>query len=318
MNQVRDISRYSKSTVIVQRSMNKWVQKFLGILAAQGESALLTEISKLNFSVGYLNSIIRLMEKHIVENNMNIELSNEIQKLRKRKRVNKKRKNHYYEGIRKMVLFALKQVSEITKNKLTGELIPRCTLEAYVLIILVFLTALRSNEVTQLSVHDLYKIKNKQVIYIRIKKKQKPVIVGIMQDFFDLVYPTLIYILAEAYDQIVPSHRLNARFPMAIDKENFINNPHVSVLADTKLFSCHKSTLNKEIKEMYEKVNGGVCANESVGAQGVRCLILTELISIGDPEIAAYFTRHQNPLTTTTHYNEPSISEGMNYLTNAL
>lgn len=318
MNQeqrVRDVAKYSISTINVQRSMMKWVDKFILILSTRGTEALLKEISDVNFSVGYLNSILRMMELKIVTDELKLVIPEAITKLRKRKRVEKKRHSVYYEGVRKMVIFVLKQVSDIRQYKLTnGDLIVRARLEAYVMIILVFLTALRSNEVTQLTIHDLYKIKQKLPVYIKIKKRKRPVVIGIVPDLFELMYPLLIYIIAEGYDQIIPNDKLAIRFPTSHDKSQFLVAPHESPIRDNRLFSCHKSTLNKEIKEIYTKVNGMEHSKEPIGVQGVRKLILTELINVGDPEIAAYFTRHQNPSTTVNFYNYPNPTEAFDTL----
>lgn len=318
MERIRDISQYSKSTLNVQKSTNKWVEKFINILKDEGEMALSAEIAKTNFSVGYLNSIIRTMELRILQQNLNLRIPEKIKNLRKRKRINKKRHHQYHETLKNVVFFALKQISQIHQNKLSnGELITRSTLEAYVMIILVFMTALRSNEVTQLTIHDLYKIKNQMPIFIRIKKRQKPIVIGIMQDMFNLIYPTIIYILAEAYSQILPNANISARFMTQQDKDTFLLMPHTSPIADNILFSCHKSTLNKEIKNIYQKVNEGKFKGESVGVQGIRSLVLTELISIGDPQIAQLFTRHQNSKTTTTFYNNPDPVEGFDLIAGA-
>jgi integrase len=312
---VRDVSKYSKSTINVQKSMIKWVNKYIAILTNQNSEALMKEISNSNFSVGYLSSILRMMELKIVSENLQIVIPDTIRNLRKRKRVKKKRRSMYYEGVRKMVLFVLKQISDIRQFKLsTGELVTRAQLEAYVMIVLVFLTALRSNEVTQLTVHDLYKIKEKLPVYVKIKKRKRPVVIGIVPDFFELMYPLLIFILAEGYDQIIPNEKLSSRFATLHDKQQFILKPNESTIRDNSLFTCHRSTLNKEIKNIYTKVNGEEHSNESVGVQGVRSLILTELINVGDPEIAAYFTRHRNPNTTTTYYNNPNPVEAFDKL----
>lgn len=311
---LRDIAKYSTSTINVQKSMMKWVDKFLEILMSpRGGAELINIISELNFSVGYLNSIIRLMEMKVIKDNLNITIPDEILKLRKRKRVEKKRHVVYYEGVRKMVLFVLKQMKDIREYKLSsGELIVRARLEAYVMIALVFLTALRSNEVTNLTIHDLYLIKSQQPVYVKIKKRKSPTIIGIIPDFFEVIYPLLIYILAEAYDQIRPSDKLTIRFATKNDKQTFLLAPHESTLRDNRLFSCHKSTLNKEIKDIYIKVNGTEHSNDPIGVQCVRKLILTELINVGDPEIAAIFTRHQKSSTTTTYYNYPNPADAFN------
>jgi integrase len=312
---IRDVTRYSNSTLNVQKSMSKWVTKFLGILDVNGGNALMNAIMEANFSVGYLNSIIRMMEVRVVSENLNLKIPPEVILLRKRKRTKKKRKTVYYEGVRKMVLFVLKQVSDVKEFKLSsGDLITRARLEAYVMIILVFMTALRSDEVTHLTIHDLYKIKEKLPVFIRIKKRKRPIVIGIIPELFELMYPLLVHVLAEAYDQIVPSERLAARFATPNDKKVFLLMPHESPIRDNRLFSCHKSTLNKEIKDIYTKVNGDDHASESVGVQGVRGLILTELINVGDPEIASYFTRHRNPTTTTTYYNNPNPAEAFERL----
>jgi integrase len=290
--------------------MRKWVDKFISILANNGSAALMRAIEDANFSVGYLNSILRMMEFKIMSEGLTLKIPDGVTILRKRKRTKKKRRTVYYEGVRKMVLFVLKQVSDIREYKLSnGDLITRARLEAYVMIILVFMTALRSDEVTHLTIHDLYKIKEKLPVYIRIKKRTRPIVIGVIHDLFELMYPLLIYILAEGYDQIVPNQHLAARFPTSNDKKVFTLMPHESQIRDNRLFTCHKSTLNKEIKDIYTKVNGEDHANESVGVQGVRALILTELINVGDPEIASYFTRHRNPSTTTTYYNFPNPAE---------
>lgn len=315
VQRVVDIAKYSTSTMNVHKSMMKWVDKFIDILANQGSGALMKEISLVNFSVGYLNSILRLMEIKIVSEDLKIQIPEEVRKLRKRKRVAKKRRVVYYDGMRKMVLFVLKQVSDIREFKLTsGDLIVRARLEAYVMIILVFLTALRSNEVTQLTIYDFYRIKEKLPVYIKIKKRKQAMIIGIVPDLFELMYPLLVYIIAEAYDQIIPSAKLAARFATEDDKRKFLLAPHESPIRDSRLFSCHKSTLNKEIKEIYTKVNGVEYSKETVGAQGVRRLILTELINVGDPEVAALFTRHQKSSTTTKFYNFPNPSEAFDQL----
>lgn len=309
-SRVRDVTRYSNSTLNVQKSMEKWVDKFIKILSESGDGALMRAIEDANFSVGYLNSILRMMEFRIVSRNLTIKIPDGVAILRKRKRTKKKRKTVYYEGVRKMVLFVLKQVSDIREYKLSnGDLITRARLEAYIMIILVFMTALRSDEVTHLTIHDLYKIKEKLPVYIRIKKRRRPIVIGIIPDLFELMYPLLVYVLAEAYDQIVPNQHITARFATANDKRVFLLVPHESPIRDLLLFTCHKSTLNKEIKDIYTKVNGEEHANESVGVQGVRGLILTELINVGDPQIASYFTRHRNPNTTDTYYNFPNPSE---------
>lgn len=310
-SRIRNIARYSNSTINVQKSMQKWVDKFLNILTeGGGDAVLMRAIEDANFSVGYLNSILRMMEYRIVSGGLNLKIPDAVVMLRKRKRTKKKRKTVYYEGVRKMVLFVLKQVSDIRQYKLSnGDLITRARLEAYVMIILVFMTALRSNEVTHLTIHDLYKIKEKLPVFIRIKKRKRPIVIGVIPDLFELMYPLLIYVLAEGYDQIVPNQNITARFATPNDKNVFILMPHESPIRDLRLFTCHKSTLNKEIKDIYTKVNGEEHASESVGVQGVRGLILTELINVGDPEIASYFTRHKNSSTTQTYYNFPNPGE---------
>lgn len=309
---IRDISKYSKSTVNVRNSMNKWVDKFIIILQENPDS-LISEIHKLNFSVGYLNSIIRTLDERIVANNLNLRIPDAVLKLKKRKRVNKKRNTKFYEEIKKMTLFALERVVHIERERETGDLINRCTLEAYVVIILVFLTALRSNEISQLTIHDLYKIKMKLPIYIRIKKRNKPVVVSVVTDFYELIYPKIIYVLAEAYDnmdikQIV---KTTPRFTAPDDKERFLNSSHTSSIKDALVFTCHKSTLNKEIKDIYRKANKKNYSAESVGPQAIRGLVLTELINMGDPQIAALFTRHQKPSTTMNYYNFPDLQTSM-------
>jgi len=311
MNRVRDLTEYSNSTIVVKRSMGKWVDKFIKIIQA-GQIDLHAEIIKLNFSVGYTNSIIKLMEARIAKEGLQIRIPDRVLELKGRKRVKKKRKSIYYEGVKKMILFVLKQISDIREYKLSsGDLVTRSRLEAYIMIVLVFLTALRSNEVTSLTIHDLYKIKVGLPVYIRIKKRRRPVIVGVIPDFYERIYDLIMFILAEGYDQIIPRGTLQVRFNSSRDKELFLLSPHESAISNNLVFTCHKSTLNKEIKEIFSKVNGVEHMNESVGVQGVRGLILTELINVGDPEIASLFTRHRNQSTTTTFYNNPNTSSAM-------
>lgn len=310
MNRLRDITEYSKSTLVVKQSMRKWADKFIDMIVNKRD--VYNEIMKLNFSVGYFNSILKLMENTIVVNDLQIQIPAEVLELRKRKRVNKKRRPKYYEGIKNMIKYALKQIADIKIYKTnSGDFINRSRYEAYIMIVLVFLTGLRSNEVTNLTIHDLYKIKHGLPVYVRIKKRLRPVVIGVIPDFYNKIYDLLMFILAEGYSQIIPKGTLQIRFSNERDKELFLLSPHESAIKDNLVFTCHKSTLNKEIKEIFAKVNGVERVNESVGVQGVRGLVLTELINIGDVEIAALFTRHRNEKTTTEFYNNPNTSEGL-------
>lgn len=144
-------------------------------------------------------------------------------------------------------------------------------------VVLTFLTNLRVNELKQLTLQDLERIKNKERILIKTKRNFDPISIVKFGNLFDSIYPFILRYISYRNSQI----------------------------SSDKLITIAPSGLNLTIKRFFmSKLN----KNASYGLKIIRVYTTTKLIDSGNIGLAQALNRHSNVNVTLDNYNRPVTS----------
>jgi hypothetical protein len=208
-------------------------------------------------------------------------------------------------GIRNLIVYSVEFLVALKmKQTNSAKTISRGRIETIVAIVIVYFTNLRSGEIRNLTVRDLGKILRGDTVSVRIKARN--VLLPIARPpIFEKAYPYLIYALAEAYDMILPnSENPPPRFANQHEFDVFLTSPDTSKISGKQLISCSFTTINKELKEFFTKINH-IEPYETLGLKTIRQHNTQKLADLGDPEVSAVFNRHASSTTTDAFYNIP-------------
>ena len=127
--------------------------------------------------------------------------------------------------------------------------------------------------------------------------------------FYKHLLPLIINTLAESYDAPDDNPRRDKYFTQSNHKASFKDNPYQS-FGTKKIFTICATTINTEIRLAYQLYNKKV-PERRIGLKAIRKLITTSLTEVGDPIIAQFFNRHNNPSTTQQYYTQENLASNM-------
>lgn len=152
--------------------------------------------------------------------------------------------------------------------------------ETKLAVILTFMTNLRINELLQLKISDLQRIKNQERIVIKVKRQFEPVSIVKFGKLFEQMYPYLMnYINYRASQENPPSERL---------------------------ISISSSAINSNIKRILSPM---IREHIKIGLRLIRIYTTTKLIDNNNINLAQIINRHANQNVTLDNYNKPAMPD---------
>lgn len=152
--------------------------------------------------------------------------------------------------------------------------------ETKLAIILTFMTNLRINELLQLKIDDLTRIKKQERVIIKVKRQFEPVSIVKFGKLFEQIYPYILnYINYRVAQEENPSQRL---------------------------ISISSSAINSNIKRILSPM---IRDHIKIGLRLIRIYTTTRLIDNNNIDLAQIINRHANQNVTLDNYNLPAMED---------
>ncbi|CAD6220565.1 GSCOCT00011558001.2-RA-CDS [Cotesia congregata] len=200
-------------------------------------------------------------------------------------------------GTMKMLLDIVKDITETNILECT-RLRPRRIVDTQIAIVLTLLTNLRSSELMQLQVKHINMIDRELPLSIQTKHRNTSIKILRMGKLFDGLYPQIVK-LALHRDKLYNS-TTNSNFSVTIKQNTVVQN--------TFLISCKIDTINKVLREFYERSNKKK-PPYALGLKSIRTLNTTIMITHNELLLAQTLNRHRDLNVTLKHYNSSCFEE---------
>jgi len=223
--------------------------------------------------------------------------------------------------IRQLVTYSFESLQNYFGNTINNNYrelnMRRSELDTIIAICIILCTNIRTNEIFQLTMTNLYDIYVGNVVSIKFKKKHKSYIISKIEPLFSNVYPLLLKAIGTVLVMNNGVLRLSQSRSNNIIAERefsaFVTSPTDVPFNSKYVISCSSNSINKTIVE-FVTLLGSKQRGVSIGLKMIRTLNNTQLLKHVSPEVVALFNRHDNIATAAMYYNLPDVRNVMDDL----